>query len=420
MEAPRKLEVRFINEQTIRATWQYPDSYDFFSRNQASTADITLILRGAGTKQVTKLHYGIVGINLEGVLPNTEYSLSLAVTQNEMVISEIGFRDFSSTPSRVGTITGPDALWRALEMDDSEGARHALSQIGHGNFRDESNQTPLHLAAGQNMTEIVTLLLSYPGADPNVRYSSPSNARHWESNATPLHSAAGALSDNWGATQVLLAHGADANARTSNGGTPLHLASRSNDTETMKVLLAHGADINAAKYSVGRFDDGWTPLHSTVAWHGDPAAAALLLTYPNIDVNAGNDIGSTTLHYAVANNKGALVQVLLSHRDINPNARTREDRQTPLHKAVYKENLDMVERLLDHPDINPDRKNSSGETPLWIAVTLDLYDIAEELLDHPDTDPSLIAVDGWTPLSTALAWGNSRMVDLLEDYGAQP
>ncbi len=270
------------------------------------------------------------------------------------------------------------------------------------------------------MAEIATLLLSYPGADPNVRYTNPSNAWRWTSNATPLHSAAAALSDNGAATQVLLAQGADVNARTSDGSTPLDLAAASHGIETMKALLAHGADINAARYSVGRFDDGWTPLHSTVTWHGDPVAAALSLTYPDIDVNAGNDVGNTTLHYAVTNNQGALVQVLLSHRDINPNARTRNDKQTPLHKAVYKENLNMVERLLDHPDTNPDRKNSSGETALWIAVTLDLYDIAEALLDHPDTDPSLLAVNGWTPLAKAVARGNSRMVDLLEYYGAQP
>ncbi len=453
LDAPQNLEVRFINEQTIRATWQYPTSHGFFSRNQASSANITLILRGGGTRQVTDLHYGIVGINLEGLLPNTQYTLSLAVTENDKVISGIEFRDFSSTPAQVGTITGPDALWRAFKSGDSEGTRHALSQIGHGNFRNETNQTPLHMAAGQNMVEIVTLLLSYPGADPNVRYTSPSKAWRWESNATPLHSAAGALSDNWGATQVLLAHGADANARTSNGSTALHLAAGSNGTETMKVLLAHGADINATKSRVDEYDDGWTPLHATATWYSDPGAAVLLLTDPSIDVNARSDTGSTTLHYAVTNNLGALVQVLLGHRDINPNAGDNDDwaplhyavdrghlnqvqillghpkinpnarshigEQTPLHRAVYTENFKMVEILLDHPDTNPDRKNYRGEAALLLAVRLDLYDIAEALLDHPDTNPSIIADNGLTPLSLAAAEGKLRMVELLEDYGAE-
>ena len=180
LDAPQNLEVRFINEQTIRATWQYPDSYGAAFRGRTSTAYLTLILTGGGTRKVTELHYGIVGINEEDLLPNTQYTLSLAVTENGKVISGIEYRDFSSTPAQVGTITGPDALWKVLRSGDSEATRYALSQIGHGNFRDTNNQTPLHIAAGGNMAEIITLLLSYPGADPNVRYTSPSNAWHWD------------------------------------------------------------------------------------------------------------------------------------------------------------------------------------------------------------------------------------------------
>ena len=166
LEAPQNLEVRFVNAQTIRVTWQYPHSYDAAFRGQASSANITLILTGGGTRKVTELHYGIVGINEEDLLPNTQYTLSLAVTGNGKVISGIEYRDFSSTPAQVGTITGPDALWKVLRSGDSEATRYALSQIGHGNFRDTNNQTPLHIAAGGNMAEIITLLLSYPGGGP--------------------------------------------------------------------------------------------------------------------------------------------------------------------------------------------------------------------------------------------------------------
>jgi ankyrin repeat protein len=45
--------------------------------------------------------------------------------------------------------------------------------------------------------------------------------------------------------QVLLAKGADVNARDNTGGTPLILAAFEGRTNAVQILLAHGADVNA-------------------------------------------------------------------------------------------------------------------------------------------------------------------------------
>jgi ankyrin repeat protein len=75
----------------------------------------------------------------------------------------------------------------------------------------------------------------------------------------PVHAAA-AVRDA-GMMQLLLARGADANARQQLGYTALHTAAQLGDEEIVDLLLAHGADPRAAG------DDGKTPADLAAA-HG--------------------------------------------------------------------------------------------------------------------------------------------------------
>jgi ankyrin repeat protein len=78
-----------------------------------------------------------------------------------------------------------------------------------------------------------------------------------DADATALHDAV--LRKCGAVTGFLLDSGADVNARKTNGLTPLHLAARNGDMETIKQLLAHGADINAVA------SNGGTPYDSTMS-----------------------------------------------------------------------------------------------------------------------------------------------------------
>ncbi|MBD0866580.1 MAG: ankyrin repeat domain-containing protein, partial [Rhodobacteraceae bacterium] len=102
-----------------------------------------------------------------------------------------------------------------------------------------------------------------------------------------------------------LTRGADPNARTEYGRTPLHFAARWGTLETVITLLNAGAEIEARTEYYG-----WTPLHVAARW-GTPEMVVALL-------NAGAD----------------------------PNVRDNDD-ETPLHRAVKEGTAETVMALLD-------------------------------------------------------------------------
>ncbi|MBU6399170.1 MAG: ankyrin repeat domain-containing protein [Verrucomicrobia bacterium] len=99
---------------------------------------------------------------------------------------------------------------------------------------------------------------------------------------TALHCAAGGqgLSGDPNLATLLLARGADVNARANDGSTPLLDALHSPQPTLVKLLLEHGANINA------RDDQGRTALFRAVS-AADPQMVRLLLAYrPEVNIAA--------------------------------------------------------------------------------------------------------------------------------------
>lgn len=103
--------------------------------------------------------------------------------------------------------------------------------------------SPLHLAAFFGRTATVRMLL-----ERGAPVGRPSRNGM---KVTPLHSAAAGHHAGIGA--LLLAAGADPNARQQGGFVPLHAAAQNGDLPLVRALLDHGADRDA------RDDDGRSP-----------------------------------------------------------------------------------------------------------------------------------------------------------------
>ena len=93
----------------------------------------------------------------------------------------------------------------------------------------------LHFAAFFGQPEAARLLLDR-GADENAVARNPMRVQ-------PIHSAAAASDAE--IVGLLLAAGADANARQQGGFTPIHAAAQNGDEATARLLLEHGADPEA-------------------------------------------------------------------------------------------------------------------------------------------------------------------------------
>jgi ankyrin repeat protein len=254
-----------------------------------------------------------------------------------------------------------DAFHDAIRNDNLAALKTLIAERG-ANARGTSGLSPLTLAVGFGSPAAVTLLVD-AGANVNPEGGG----------LTPLHLA-------WrdaGITRLLLAHGANLEAKSSRGRTPLLIATSAADTtlETITQLLDKGANVNAAD------NGGITPLIAAASTGNTPVAKLLLARGAEPNITAKDGPISTALQGAATNSDVELTRLLLARKvDLNavsPDGSGRAKNGviafghvTALHLAAAGRDAEVV-RLLLEAGAPIDALDMRGMTPLMFAVATD-------------------------------------------------
>jgi ankyrin repeat protein len=289
--------------------------------------------------------------------------------------------------------------------------------------RPQAN-TALHSLVKANITkesesaakEILIMLLA-SGADLE--------ARDHEGNTPLLSTIGGGYSSSVSliSMNMLIAAGANPLAADNKGGTLLHKACETSfETDAVKRLLELGAN-----HSQRRFSDGATPLHSAVAnIHCSDAMIKLLVSH-GAYVNVRDAQGNTPLLCAVKDSSIREEQTVGALLDLKADVNLQNDLgQTCLHlfrfsTASYDNNEAKLKNLIN-TGANLELCDREGKTVLLHTITESGENKVNALLQYSS---SLLTARTYREGKSALhltchSRDPLKMIQMLVDHGANP
>jgi ankyrin repeat protein len=257
-------------------------------------------------------------------------------------------------------------------------------------------EDPLIKAAFQDDLDLVKQL-ALTSADVNI-----------SDRATDQTALAGAVENgNREMVRVLLAAGADINARNRSGQTPLMFLPKKADLDFVRELIAAGADVNATD------QHGQTPLLNAAASSSFAVFQALISYGARMSAKNSED---TTLLMRAAENDDQQIALLLLKSGVDVNAQD-QNKETALLIAANWGNASIIKVLVDaRADV--DAKDGDGRTALLLAAGNEDQRMAQ-LLIEAGADVNVRDEDENTALMIATEHDRVQTIKALIEAGAK-
>ncbi|MDP7179612.1 MAG: ankyrin repeat domain-containing protein, partial [Verrucomicrobiota bacterium] len=179
--------------------------------------------------------------------------------------------------------------------------------------------------------------------------------------------------------KLLIAKGANVNAISKHGRTPLDFAIMRGQEEAVETLRKHGGktgvELKAAQPDPPTAKAPAISIHDAATEGNIEAVRQHLAAGTDVNAKLG---GRTSLHLAAYEGHKAIAALLISEGG-NINAKSDVNGGTPLHAAAFGGRTEIVELLIANgADVNA--KYEIGFTPLYIAAQNGQKEIAKLLI----------------------------------------
>ncbi|KAJ8133086.1 hypothetical protein O1611_g544 [Lasiodiplodia mahajangana] len=353
--------------------------------------------------------------------------------------------------------------WSPLHLAILNGHRAAVNALLASkrvdiNLVDFRGRTPVHIAAGDGLSDILKDLLE-AGATIDVRDGSGNSPLHLAAQArcsaaveillskgenvnsknqlgeTPLHTVCsqyigrGVIGGNVASVvTALLENGADTSARVGRlGDTPLHLAAQFGLLEGVRTLLRSNNRITRPDRLITHINstncENLTPLSIAIR-HQHTEIVRLMLgeANPEADLTLKGPLGRlrypgvTMLEYVFRSGNTEIAKLLLqpthsTYQEMNSSWHS-DVQYTPLTWAVNEGNLEMVEVLLES-GAGIDTQDAYSYSPLRLSSSLGHVEVTKLLLRFDPTIDLREEKSDWTALHYASCYGHYQIVQLL-------
>ncbi|KAJ3611434.1 hypothetical protein NHX12_021449, partial [Muraenolepis orangiensis] len=340
---------------------------------------------------------------VEGDLGNTPVMLACSINNCEALTILLQNGGRLCSQNKLGHFAIHAAAFsgatRSMEVILKAGEEIGHPLQTHINYLDKSKSSPLHLAGA---IEAVKMMLSSYGHVEDIINLSDGACQ------TPLHRAS--IFDHAKLADYLISMGADVNKRDCNGYTSLLLATSGGAWKTVALLLAKGADVNAKDRSECNF------LHLAILQpKGLKNLSEEVLQNKSVKalLSSEDNEGCTPLHYACRLGIHDAVKNMLGLSGELCLARKSKDKKSALHFAAQYGRINTCHRLLE--TITDSRLVNEGDekglTPLHLASREGHVKVVELLLRkgalfHSD-------YKGWTCVHHAASEGYTQTIEIL-------